>query len=64
MKKIIFAFVAFAAISMTSCGNKTTNDSSNDSDSVVMADSLCNSDSASVDTVHADSVVVDSMCAE
>ena len=63
MKKIIFAFVAFAAISMTSCGNKTT-DSSNDSDSVVMADSLRNSDSASVDTVPADSVVVDSMGAE
>ena len=63
MKKIIFAFAAFAAISMTSCSNKTT-DSSNDSDSVVMADSLRNSDSASVDTVHADSAVVDSMCAE
>ena len=63
MKKIIFAFAAFAAISMTSCSNKTT-DSSNDSDSVVMADSLHNSDSASVDTVNADSVVVDSMCAE
>lgn len=63
MKKIIFAFAAFAAISMTSCSNKTT-DSSNDSDSVVMADSLRNSDSASVDTVPADSVVVDSMCAE
>lgn len=63
MKKIIFAFVAFAAISMTSCSNKTT-DSSNDSDSVVMADSLRNSDSASVDTVPADSVVVDSMGAE
>lgn len=62
MKKIIFAFVAFAAFSMTSCGNKTQEVlPSNDSDSVAV-DSV--SDSVSVDTVSADSVMVDSMCAE
>lgn len=62
MKKIIFAFVAFAALSMTSCGNKTQEVlPQNDSDSVVV-DSV--SDSVSVDTVSADSAKVDSMSAE
>ena len=59
MKKIIFAFVAFAALSMSSCGNKTV--FSNDSDSITI-DSVV--DSVSVDSVHTDSVAVDSMCAE
>lgn len=59
MKKIIFALVAFAALSMTSCGNKTV--SSNDSDNVSV-DSVV--DSVSVDSVSTDSMTVDSMCAE
>lgn len=48
MKKLIYVFMAFAAISFASCGQKTVeNDATTDSDSVV------------VDTV--DSVVVDSL---
>lgn len=53
MKKLVFLFVAFAAISFASCGNNTqaaeeVADSANDT--VVVEDS------AAVDTVVADSV--------
>ena len=51
MKKLVFMFVAFAAISFASCGNKTSDAAAtNDSDSVVTVDST--------DTVSGDSAVV------
>lgn len=55
MKKLIFVFAAFVAVSFMSCGNKTSESSVSisDSDSVVV-----DSDSVSVDS---DSVVVDSL---
>lgn len=59
MKKLVFMFVAFAAISFASCGNKTDNAAvANDSDSVatvVEEDSLA-ADSASTDSVDSTTV--------
>ena len=61
MKKLVFMFVAFAAISFASCGNKTSDAAATDSvaDSAVVdsaADSLA-SDSVVADSAAADSVV-------
>ena len=55
MKKLVFMFVAVAAISFASCGNKTAQAEAVDSDSIV------NIDSAEVDTVAADTVAADSV---
>ena len=57
MKKLVLMFVAVAAISFASCGNKTAQAEAVDSDSVAM-------DSAAVDTVAADTVAADSAAAE
>lgn len=55
MKKLVFMFAAFAAISFASCGSKTeTPVEANDSDSVAVD---------TVDTVASDSVVADSVVA-
>lgn len=54
MKKIVFAIVAFVALSFTACGDKTASTASvNDSDSVAVVDS------AAADSVVADSVVAE-----
>jgi ABC-type oligopeptide transport system substrate-binding subunit len=58
MKKLVFMFVAVAAISFASCGNKTAQAEAVDSDSIAMVDS------AEVDTVAADTVAADSTVAE
>ena len=58
MKKLVFMFVAVAAISFVSCGNKTAQAEAVDSDSIAVVDS------AEVDTVAADSVAADSTAAE
>lgn len=50
MKKLVLMFVAIAAISFASCGNKTEQAPAQDTDTVVVAD-----------TVAADSVVADSV---
>ena len=50
MKKLVFMFVAVAAISFASCGNKTAQAEAVDSDSIAVVDS------ADVDTVAADTV--------
>lgn len=53
MKKLVFMFVAFAAISFASCGNKTSDAAATtDSDSVVV-DSAA--DSVATDSTAADS---------
>ena len=54
MKKLVFMFVAFAAISFASCGNKTN-------DAAAATDSI---DTMVVDTLAADSVVADSLAAD
>ncbi len=56
MKKLVFMFVAFAAISFASCGNKTEA-AAEATDSVV-------ADSAVVDSVVADSAAADSAAAD
>ncbi|MBP7984697.1 MAG: entericidin [Bacteroidaceae bacterium] len=53
MKKLVFLFVAFAAISFASCGNKTAQGAATDSDSVATLDSAA--DSATVDSAAMDS---------
>jgi ABC-type oligopeptide transport system substrate-binding subunit len=58
MKKLVFMFVAVAAISFASCGNKTAQAEAVDSDSIAVVDS------ADVDTVAADTVAADSTAAE
>ena len=55
MKKLVFMFVAVAAISFASCGNKTAQAEAVDSDSVAVVDS------AEVDTVATDSAATDSV---
>jgi ABC-type oligopeptide transport system substrate-binding subunit len=57
MKKLVFMFVAVAAISFASCGNKTAQAEAVDSDSIAVVDS------ADVDTVAADTVAADSTAA-
>lgn len=58
MKKLAFLFVAVAAISFASCGNKTEQ-------AAACCDSACaDSVVAVVDTVAADSVVADSAVVE
>ena len=53
MKKLVFMFVALAAISFASCGNKAQTNTTNDSDSVVAGDS------ASQDSMKQDSTKQD-----
>lgn len=57
MKKLVFMFVAVAAISFASCGNKTQQAAPVDSDTVVV-------DSAAIDTCCADSAACDSACCD
>ena len=59
MKKLVFMFVAVAAISFASCGNKTAQ-----AEAAVDSDSIAVVDSAEVDTVAADTVAADSAAAE
>lgn len=61
MKKLVFMFVAVAAISFASCGNKTNQGAPVDSDSVAVVDSV---DTTAVDTTAADSAATDSVVAE
>ena len=53
MKKLVFMFVAVAAISFASCGNKTAQAEAVDSDSIAVVDSV------DVDTVAAYTVSSD-----
>ena len=55
MKKLVFMFVAIAAISFASCGNKTAQAPAEDTTAV---------DTAVVDTVAADTAAVDTAAAE
>ena len=55
MKKLVFMFVAIAAISFASCGNKTAQAPAEDTTAV---------DTALVDTAAADTAAVDTAAAE
>ena len=52
---VVFMFVAVAAISFASCGNKTAQAEAVDSDSVVAVDSV---DTVAVDSAAADTAAV------
>ncbi len=57
MKKLLFAFVALAAMSFASCGNAEKG-TANDSDTVVAGDTLQNDTTVATDTtVAADTTV-------
>jgi hypothetical protein len=58
MKKLVFMFVAVAAISFASCGNKTAQADAVDSDSIAVVDTaeVVDSAAAAVDSVATDSV--------
>ena len=56
MKKLVFMFVAVAAISFASCGNKTQQAEAVDSDSIAVVDSAETVDTVATDSVAADSV--------
>ena len=59
MKKLVFMFVAVAAISFASCGNKTAQAEAVDSDSIAVVDSAA-ADTVAADTA-ADTVAADSV---
>ena len=54
MQKLVLMFVAIAAISFASCGNKTAAPAANADSDTVAVDSMA-SDSMAVDSVAADS---------
>ena len=59
MKKLVFMFVAVAAISFASCGNKTQQGAPVDSDTVAVVDSAaidscCAGDSCCADSAKAE----------
>ena len=54
MKKLVLMFVAIAAISFASCGNKTAAPAANEDSDTVAVDSMA-SDSMAVDSAAADS---------
>ncbi len=59
MKKLVFMFVAVAAISFASCGNKTQQAAPVDSDTVAaveVVEDSCSGDSAACDSAKCDSV--------
>lgn len=58
MKKLVFMFVAVAAISFASCGNKTAQADAVDSDSIAVVDSAETDTVVAVDSVAADSAAV------
>lgn len=58
MKKLVFMFVAVAAISFASCGNKTAQAEAVDSDSIAVVDSAEADSVVAVDSVAADSATV------
>jgi ABC-type oligopeptide transport system substrate-binding subunit len=60
MKKLVFMFVAVAAISFASCGNKTAQAEAVDSDSIAVVDSAA-ADTVAADTAAADTVAADSV---
>lgn len=61
MKKLVFMFVAIAAMSFASCGNKSNEaDPATDSDSVQVDSAAVDStDSAATDTAAADTAAAD-----
>lgn len=55
MKKLVFMFVAIAAISFASCGNKTAQNTASADSDTAQVDTTADSDTAQGDTTAADS---------
>lgn len=51
MKKLVFLFAAFVAVSFASCGNKAANNQAEAADSVAVVEKVC--DSICADSTHA-----------
>lgn len=65
MKKLAFLFVAFAAISFASCGNKTSQaETAADTDTVAVEEEIVEVDSVVADSAADAAVVADSAAAE
>ena len=64
MKKLVFMFVAFAAISFASCGNGAQNTEANDSDSVAVADSNAVENDSTAEVADSAAAPADSVAAE
>ena len=56
MKKLVFMFVAIAAISFASCGNKTAQISASADSDTAQVDTTAAVDSAAIDSAATDSV--------
>lgn len=63
MKKLVFMFVAFAAISFASCGNKANTTDEVAADSLEMTADTLATDSVAADSLATDSVAADSVAA-
>lgn len=61
MKKLVFAIAAVVAVSFASCNGNTANTTANDSDSVVVEDTI---DTTSVDSAAIDSAAIDTAAAQ
>ncbi len=62
MKKLVFMFAAFAAVSFASCGGNTTPAVEAETVDTIANDSCCQ-DSCCADSACADSLCNDSVCA-
>ncbi len=60
MKKVVLMFVAIAAVSLASCGNKAKDAEAAAADSIRIADSIAAVEAAAAEAAAADTVAVDS----
>lgn len=62
MKKLVLMFVAIAAVSFASCGNKAADQAAKQADSIRIADSIAAAEAAAAaDSATTDSVATDSV---
>ena len=65
MKKLVFLFVAVAAVALASCGNKSNADTeAAKQDSIRIADSIAAVEAAAAEAAAADTMTVDSAAVE
>ena len=64
MKKLVLMFVAIAAVSFASCGNKAADAAKATADSIRIADSIAAVEAAAAEAAAADTTTVDSVAVE
>ena len=64
MKKLVLMFVAIAAVSFASCGNKAADAEKATADSIRIADSIAAVEAAAAEAAAADTTTVDSVAVE